>query len=117
MKGINFKSITLRSMQFVITACLCTLVFFTSAFPAAASVSKPSDGVVSLDDIQSRTDEVARSQPRSLKELQSDAEGGLNAVQGKADYSKMNRPGNSQDATTFEETIKEGLKNITPGSK
>ncbi len=116
MKSINLKSISLRYLQFFITACLCTFVFLTSTFPAAASVSQPSDGVVSLDEIQARTEEVAKSQPCSLKELHSDVEGGLNAVQGKADYNKMNRPDNSQDATTVEEKIIKGFDSLTSES-
>lgn len=113
MKSLNLNNF--RPVRFLIATFVCTLLFFTSAFPAMASVSRPSNGAVSLDEVQNRTDEVAKSQPRSLEELQADANGGLNAVQGKADYNKMNRPGNSQDATTVKEQVKEGLKNIIPG--
>lgn len=116
MININLRSIILRSARLIVMTCICALLLFSNMMPSmAASSSRSYDGEVSLDEIQNRTDEIAKSDPRSMEELQSDLEGGLNAVQGKGDYGKMKRPSNSKDATTIKEQIEEGLKNITPG--
>lgn len=115
MQNISLRAKIVSPIRFLIVAFICTLLFFVSAFPAIASTSEPSDGVVSLDEIQARTNAIAGSQPRSLEEIQADTEGGLNSIQGKADYHKMSRPENSQDATTVEDQIKDALESITPG--
>ena len=103
----------LRPIRFLIAAFVCTLLFISSAYPAAATTSQPTDSEASLNQIQEKTDEAAKSNPSSFQEIESDTEGGLNLVQGKADQEKMSTPENSQDATTVKEKIENILSKIT----
>ena len=100
----------LRPMRFLIAAFVCTLLFISTAYPAAATTSQPSDGEASLNQIQKKTDEAAMSNPSSFDD---DTEGSLNLVQGKADKEKMSTPENSEGATTIKEKIENILSNIT----
>ena len=106
-----------RRFKFLMAGCVCALLFFVNALPAAAVDSynsSPTEGETQLNETIRKTEEVSRSNPRSLGELQrtQQGEGGLNAVQGKADAQKMSRPENSPEAKSVETKIKEGLKGI-----
>ena len=114
ISAFNFFS---RRLRFLIAGCVCALLFFVNAFPAAAAdsyKSSPTEGETQLNETIRKTEEVSRSNPRSIGEMQrtQQGEGGLNAVQGKADAEKMSRPENSPEATSVETKIKEGLKGI-----
>ncbi len=110
MSLISLKSIV-RPVRFLMTACVAAFLFFTNVFPAMAAKSQPTDGEVQLTKIEERSEQVLKSNPRSLEEVQANnSEKGLNAVQGEANKNKMSRPENSQDATSVEEQIDQGLK-------
>ncbi|MBO3457907.1 hypothetical protein G7B40_036235 [Aetokthonos hydrillicola Thurmond2011] len=106
----------LRPVRFLIAVFTCALLFFSSAFPAAAisgSQSNPEDATTQLLETQRLTDEVSAEPPLGLKQVQKRSNEGLNEVQGAADIDKMKRPENSQTATSAGETAKNLLDRVT----
>lgn len=100
------------SVRVILTGFICGLLFVATANPAQAATSKTTDGEVSLNRIQSKTDNVARSNPRGIKKVTKEAQKGLNAVQGGADAGKMISP-DEADATTVREKAANILGNLT----
>lgn len=100
------------SFRLVITAFVCGLLFISSAYPAQAATSKTTEGEASLNRIQAKTDDVARSNPRGINEVTKEAQKGLNAVQGSADKDKMISREDA-DATTVKEKAANFLDNLT----
>ena len=100
------------SIRLVLTAFICGLMFVSMAYPAQAVTSKTTDGEVSLNKIQAKTDDVARSNPRGIEEVTKEVQKGLNAVQGGADKDKMISPEDT-DATTVKEKAANLLENLT----
>ena len=100
------------SFRLVLTAFVCGLLFISSAYPAQATPSKATDGEASLNKIQAKTDNVADSNPRGIKEVTKEAQKGLNAVQGSADADEMISP-DETNATTVEEQAKNFLEDLT----
>ncbi|NJL81784.1 MAG: hypothetical protein HC890_00125 [Chloroflexaceae bacterium] len=113
MKTAAFKILP-RLTRVVVMVCLAVLLVFSQILPAAAVKSYPSnpqEGETVLSDIVRKTEGVADSNPRSEQQMKRDAEGGLNAVQGKADMDKMVTP-ESAKANSVEGEIREGLRNF-----
>ena len=100
------------SFRLVLTVFVCGLLFISTAYPAQAATSKTTDGEASLNRIQAKTDDVARSNPRGIDEVTKEAQKGLNAVQGSADKDKMISPEDA-DATTVKEKAANFLENLT----
>lgn len=100
------------SIRLVLTVCICGLLFISSAYPAQAVTSKATDGEASLNRVQAKTDDVASSNPRGIKEVTKEAQKGLNAVQGGADKGKMVSPEDT-NATTVKEKTANFLDNLT----
>ncbi|MEM8676439.1 MAG: hypothetical protein AAGF83_21625 [Cyanobacteria bacterium P01_G01_bin.67] len=101
------------SIRAVLTALICGLLFVSVTNPVqAATSSATTDGEVSLNRIQNKTDDVASSNPRGIKEVTQEAQKGLNAVQGSADQDKMVSPQDA-DATTVKEKAANFLENLT----
>lgn len=116
---MNFNRVNLiitQSTRFLIVAFACTVIFFASALPVFAIGSAPSNptkGEVSLDKIQEKTDISTYDPPITIEEIQkrSQAEkGGINEIQGTADANKMKNSGNSQQANTAIDNIKDLFK-------
>ncbi|MBW4558392.1 MAG: hypothetical protein KME59_21185 [Trichormus sp. ATA11-4-KO1] len=106
----------LRPVRFVIVATVGALIFLSSALPAFAISSyqsSPTEGPTQLLETQRKTDEIAKSEPPKLKEVQEKSNKGLNEVQGDADIDKMKRPENSQSATSVEENVQNFLERVT----
>lgn len=101
------------SLRLVLTVFICGLLFISSVYPAQAATSRNTEGEASLNKIQSKTDDVAKSNPRGLEEITKEAQKGLNAVQGGADESKMVSPEDASDATTIKEKAANFLDNLT----
>jgi hypothetical protein len=120
MKFISFALSMLHPVRFLVVAFTCSLIFLSTAFPASAISSyqsDPTEGPTQLLETQRRTDEVAKSPPLSLKEVQKNSNEGLNEVQGDADIDKMKRPENSQSATTVREEVENFLEKVTGDKK
>ncbi len=100
------------SFRLVLTVFVCGLLFISSAYPAQAATSKTNDGEASLNRVQAKTDDVASSNPRGIKEVTKEAQKGLNAVQGGADKDKMVSP-KEADATSVKEKAANFLDNLT----
>lgn len=114
MKIGKFISQNLRPIRFLIATCVCALLVFSSAFPALATTSHKSDPTsaeAKMGDIERRSQEALKQDPRPLNEVTEASKGGLNAVQGDANKEKMKTPENS-NATSVEEQLKEGLKKV-----
>jgi hypothetical protein len=116
MKIIALVSSLLRPVRFLIVAFTCTLLFVSNTFPAFAIESyqsHPEEATTQLLETQRKTDEVGRSAPPGLQEVQDKSNKGLNEVQGDADIDKMKRPENSQSSTSVEEEVGNFLNKVT----
>lgn len=72
--------------EFLLTClCVCVMLFGLMAAPTWAANQEESP----TPNIQRAAEEVAGSEPLSLKEVQARSAGGLNEVQGSADAEKM----------------------------
>lgn len=118
MNFIRVNLIIAQSTRFLIVVFACTAIFFASSLPAFAlgsTPSSPTKGEVNLKKIQERTDVTTYDPPITIKEIQqrSQAEkGGINEIQGTADANKMKNPGNSQQANTAIDNVKDLLKKV-----
>lgn len=111
----RFTVSAFRPLRMLVIVFACALIVLSNALPAFAmgrNKSKPSDGTIQLDKIEQRAEDMAQSDPLSLKETQSRTQGGLNEVQGSADKNKMKRPSNSQDATTIGDQLEGALEKV-----
>lgn len=109
-------SLALNPFKFLVIAFTCALIFLSSTIPTFAIESyqsEPTEGTTQLLETQRKTDEVAKSPPATLKEVQKKSNEGLNEVQGAADIEKMKRPENSQSATSVEDEVKSFLEKVT----
>ena len=98
----KFNNWLKSSVRLVLTVLICGFLFVATAYPAQAVTSKTTDGAATLNNIQAKTDDVANSNPRGIKEVTKEAQKGTNAVQGGADADKMISP-DEADATTVKE--------------
>jgi hypothetical protein len=112
MLSNKFKNWIQASVRVLLIATACCILVFSNVFPAQAATSQATEGEANLNTIQKKTDDVARSNPRGLKETTKAAQGGLNAVQGAADKDKMIDEDNTQ-ATSFEEQVKSFFEDKT----
>jgi hypothetical protein len=113
---MRFNLSNLRPVRFLLAAFVATLLFFTNAFPALAISSSPSNprsGEAPINTIFEKSEDVLKAEPRTQDELQSEANEGINEIQGAADADKMSTPGNSQDAVTAKEQVEHALERIT----
>ncbi|GAB1543276.1 hypothetical protein NUACC21_59500 [Scytonema sp. NUACC21] len=118
MKKVGFGLSMLRPVRFVILAMTCALLFFSNAFPAAATVgtnpSNPNEATTQLLETQKRTDAISTQPPPTAQDqIEATKGGGLNEIQGTADIEKMKRPENSRNATTVEDEVKNLLNKVT----
>lgn len=107
---------TFRPIKSLIIAFICAVLLLTStasAFAIESYQSDPTEATTQLLETQRQTDEVAKSPPPTLKEVQKKSNEGLNEVQGAADIDKMKRPENSQNATSVEDEVKNFLEKVT----
>jgi t-SNARE complex subunit (syntaxin) len=98
-------------MRFLIVSFICTVIFFANAIPTLAAKSPVDKGAEQLDKIQEKTENVMRSAPRSLEEMQRETREGINAVQGSADRAKMKGANAQTQTETMAEKFKEGVRN------
>jgi len=101
----------LRPLRFLMALFIGTWLFFSSALPAAAVGSSTTKGEDQLKRIEQKSEEVLKKGPRALEETKSEANKGINAVQGSADAEKMKKE-ESPNATSVEQQVKEAVKNI-----
>jgi len=116
MKTIASVLSIFSPVRFLVVAFTCALLLLSSAFPAFAInsyQSDPTEATTQLLETQRETDEVAKSPPPGLKEVQKKSNEGLNEVQGAADIDKQKRPSNSQSSTSVEENVKNFLDKVT----
>lgn len=83
---------TQRSLLKRLTIVFCTFIMFMGVLAAPSFAGNPfaaDKNDSPTPNIMKAAEKVAGSQPRSMEEIQDQAEGGLNGVQGTADYDKM----------------------------
>lgn len=112
-----------RLARVVLVVTVCAFMLFNAALPAYAagsskatigsSRSQPTEGEAPLNNIFERSEDVLKAEPRTMDELQKTADRGINEIQGAADYDKMSRPENSQDAESVPDQIKRAFDNLT----
>lgn len=114
----RFSAILKKSVHFLVAAIACVGLIFSSAYPAFAAgqgtPTSPTQGETQLPKIIDRSEDAAKTGIDSMKEVAKRSEQGLNEVQGAADYDKMQRPENSQEATSFIDQVKETLEKANP---
>jgi len=109
----------MRIIRFLFAMTICTLLVFSSMFPAIAAgrstPTKPESGEATLNRVQERSEDVVKAEPRSMKEVQEDSSGRkLNEVQGEANLDKMKRSENTSEQTeSFRDRIEGAIENIT----
>lgn len=112
MKITLSKVLNIRPVRFLIVAFIGALLLFSNAFPTLAATSSPTKGEDQLKQVEERSEQVLKSNPRSMKEVQADTENGLNEVQGEANKNKMKNPMNTGNATSIEEILQDKLENV-----
>lgn len=120
MLTTRFCALVLRPVRFLVVAFACTMLLFSSAFPAIAAgmtaPSKPQEGETVLKKVYEESENSLREGPSDINETVARANRGLNEVQADADLDKMNNPANSQEAVTFKDRVKDALEKVTPGN-
>jgi hypothetical protein len=89
MKYASPLRFTQRLAQMLLSALLVTVMFLANSLPVIAGNSDPTEGTVQLDKIQEKTQAAIDSPATDLKTIEERSKGGLNEVQGSADYEKM----------------------------
>jgi hypothetical protein len=85
-----------RLTQMLLSALLITAMFLANGSPAVAGSGDPTQGTVQLNQIQKKTQAAIDSPATDLKTIEERSKGGLNEVQGSADYEKMNNPDDAE---------------------
>lgn len=93
----------IRPVRLLLTALMCTVLFFGNMNPAQAdytSKSKPTDGENRLQKIDDKAQESIDQPPMTLKDIEERNKNGLNEIQGSADKDKMYTSKSSKPAVT-----------------
>jgi hypothetical protein len=85
-----------RFTRMILSALLVAMIFFANALPVMAGSSDLTQGTVQLNKIQERTQKAIDSPATSMEKIEERSAGGLNEVQGTADYEKMNNSGSTK---------------------
>lgn len=106
------------SLRLLFAFFVCGLIFVSSICPAQASTSQASTrksdgGVVGLNEIQKKTDDVSRSNPFSMDKVIKESQKGLNEVQGGADRDKMIDRKDASNVPTVEDKAADILDKVT----
>jgi hypothetical protein len=112
----SIKSSLLRPAKALLVAFACSLLLLSHALPAmaiSANKSALTDGTAQLSNIEKKSQDAANSGLLNGKQVQKEANQGINEIQGAADADKMNRPSNSQDAVTVLDQVKGAFENVT----
>jgi hypothetical protein len=99
---MNFTILS-KGFSLFITFVLATVLFLSNLAPAFAD--NYNKGETMLNKIQEKTDELTRSAPPTLEQVQKETKKGINEVQGDADREKMISPNDAKDNRTVEEQI------------
>lgn len=120
MRFIRLKLSALRPLRFLVACCISALIVFSHALPAKSapinptgSRTAPQEGEQKLLNIEKDAQKAVIKDPYSRGETQAKANEGLNEIQGAEDADKMNRPENSQDASSPEDKAKNFLDKLT----
>lgn len=114
MKSLSFNlSALLRPVRLLLATCVCALLVFSQVLPAYSSPnSNPTSGEANLLDIERKSQEAVLADPYSREKTQTEANKGLNEIQGDSDINKMKRPENTRGAKSVEQKIETALEKI-----
>lgn len=112
MQSIRFNFPVRRLFRVFAAICVCVLLFVSSALPASAERSNPTEGEANLTQIEKKSQEAVLSKPYSLEKTQAEANKGINEVQGDADKDKMITP-ETANATSVKEQVENALEKLT----
>jgi hypothetical protein len=107
MKYSSPQLVQMRFARMLLSALLVAMIFVATSLPVMAGSSDATQGTVQLDKIQQKTQEAIDSPANSMEKIEERSAGGLNEVQGTADYEKMNNSGNTKIPAV--EKIEKGL--------
>jgi hypothetical protein len=117
MNFARFKSVVLNSVRFLVVAVACTLILFSNAYPAAAigsSRSNTSQGETHLDEIYDKSEDILKGDNAlSADKVKTEANRGINEVQGSADVKQMERPEDARNATSAAEQVERAFQKVT----
>lgn len=111
MQSMRFNLPVRRLFSALMAVCICALMFISTVSPAFAVSSNPTKGEDKLLGIERKSQEVTLSDPYSMEKTKTEANKGINEVQGDADLDKMINPENTT-ATSVEEQAKNFLEKI-----
>jgi hypothetical protein len=119
---MNYKRLNgaaMRIARAIAVVFTCALLFMANLAPAnaapmnnAGTNSDLTKGSERLDDVQKKSEEILRNPPMSLDRVVDESNKGLNEVQGDADVQDMNRPSNSQQATSIQDKAEQVLEKV-----
>jgi hypothetical protein len=98
-------------VQMLFSTLLVMVMVFANSLPVIAASSAPTDGVVQMNEILDKAEEAIQSPATNLKTIQERSKGGLNEIQGTADYGKMTNSGDPE--TPVAKKAEEVLDKIT----
>ena len=90
-------------------------MFLANGLPAIAANSDPTEGTVQLDKIFENTEKAIESPATDIKTIEERSKGGLNEVQGTADYGKMVDSGNPESPVARK--VEKALDKVTGKSQ
>jgi len=111
MQFIREKFFSARPVRFLIVASLCTVLLLSNALPAAA-VGGSDKGGTTLDEIVEKAEQVVKQEPRSMQEVQAEANKSTNTVQGSANKEKMEQSQDSKSGPAIAEDVNEAVKDM-----
>lgn len=111
MQAIHFSWSTSRLVRWLVTAFACTLLMFSSAFPAFAAQSSVNKGEEQLTGIEKKAQETTMEKPLSRGATEAETNPGLNEIQGTANVGEMKNPQNTK-TPGVEQRLKGALEKI-----
>ena len=129
----RFKSLLATLTRSLVAIAVATLLLVSSTVPAFAmdsavhksnmksgnpqtminsTRSSPTEGEAPLNEIYEKSEDALKQPPLSMEKVQQEATKGYNEVQGDADFDKMHRPDNSQEATSAAEKVENALEKV-----
>ncbi|MBW4576219.1 MAG: low temperature-induced protein [Aphanothece sp. CMT-3BRIN-NPC111] len=115
MKSLRFNfSALLRPVRLLLATCVCALLLFSQVMPAYSSPnSNPTSGEANLLDIERKSQEAVLADPYSREKTQTEANKGLNEIQGDSNIEQMKRPENTPGGKSVEDKLKNALEGVT----
>lgn len=119
MKNFSLSQFTRKFLQVAVAIAASFVMLLGVADSAMAfgnSNSQASEGTAQMNQLQKESARAVKSEPRSRRQVQKQAQQGPNEVQGDADLGGMNAPDNSRSTRSVRQQAEDALKKVTPGN-